>query len=377
MNTRLAVRLCMVLFIGTLLAYSPVVNHDFLSYDDNQYIVSNPHVSPGLTRDGFVWAWTHFHAANWHPLTWLSHMVDCQLFGVESAKHHFVNLLLHTANAIALFLVLRRLTGETWRPFWVAAFFALHPLHVESVAWVAERKDLLSTFFGLLALGAYARYADRPGLGRYLLVVLAFVLSLLSKPMLVTLPFVLLLLDGWPLRRDGWRWLVLEKVPLLLVSAASCAVTVFAQRAGGAVVPLERMPLEVRAASAVLAYLGYLRQTIWPIGLAGFYPMQAMRLGTVAAAGLGLVLVTGLALALRRRAPAVLVGWLWYLGTLVPVIGLVQVGAQASADRYTYVPLIGIFIAGAWAVPDGWLLRPRPRWDSGSAWPGYCWRAPC
>jgi tetratricopeptide (TPR) repeat protein len=357
-------------------AFSPVLHCEFVDYDDNEYVFANPHVRAGLTRDGFLWAWTTAHAANWHPLTWLSHMLDCQLFGVNPHGHHFVNLLWHIANTIGLFWVLRRMTGEDLRPALVAALFGLHPLHVESVAWVAERKDVLSTFFAVLTLGAYTAYTARPGLWRYLAVMLLFALGLLAKPMLVTLPCVLLLLDYWPLRRcsrvaagaqtprfspASWGRLVIEKLPLLALSAVSCLLTVRAQ--SEALVSVTLMPMGIRLANAVAAYATYLRKTIWPTDLAVFYqhPGDKLPLARVVAAALVLILLSALALSSVHRRPAILVGWLWYLGMLVPVLGLVQVGSQALADRYTYLPLVGIFLALGWALPLTPASRPMPQ----------------
>jgi Flp pilus assembly protein TadD len=358
MSARLACRLSLALGVVTLVVFLPVVSHGFCSYDDNDYVFENAVVRGGLSRAGVSWAWTALHASNWHPLTWLSHMLDCQLFGLRAGGHHAVNLLWHLLNSVGLYWVLRRLTREEWRPALVAALFALHPLHVESVAWVAERKDVLSTFFAVLTLGAYALYAERPGAWRYLAVLTPFALGLLAKPMLVTLPLVLLLLDAWPLGRvasAGWRRLVLEKVPLLGLSAGSCAVTLLAQR-----LPLTatgHLPLPLRMENAVTAYAAYLRKAVWPTDLAVLYPHPGVHLPwwQVGAAALLLAGLTALAFTLRRRRPALLVGWLWYLGTLVPVIGVVQVGWQALADRYTYLPLVGLFIALAWALPT-----PRP-----------------
>jgi Flp pilus assembly protein TadD len=354
MSTRLACRLSLALFVVTLVVFLPVVSHGFCSYDDNDYVFENAAVRGGLSRAGVAWAWTALHASNWHPLTWLSHMLDCQLFGLHAGGHHAVNLLWHLLNSVGLFWVLRRLTREDWRPALVAVLFALHPLHVESVAWVAERKDVLSTFFAVLTVGAYALYAEQPGPWRYLAVLAAFALGLLAKPMLVTLPLVLLLLDVWPLGRTatvGWRRLALEKVPLLGLSAGSCAVTLLAQR-----LPLTAtglLPLPVRLENAVMAYAAYLRKTLWPTDLAVLYPHPGAPLPWWQVGGAALLLagLTVLAFALRGRRPALLVGWLWYLGTLVPVIGVVQVGWQALADRYTYLPLVGVFIALAWALP--------------------------
>jgi Flp pilus assembly protein TadD len=372
-------RLRLILFLSLLLpalvvsVFTPALSNEFLGYDDQAYVLGNSVVKRGLTADGWRWAWTTFHAANWHPLTWLSHMLDCQLFrspetgSPQPVGPHAVNVVLHAANTLVLFLLLVRLTGAVWRPALVAGLFAVHPLHVESVAWIAERKDVLSTFFGLLAIAAYAGYVRRPTLLRYLPLAVAYTLSLLAKPMLVTLPFVLLLLDFWPLGRrtleaaDGTapavfpvRRLLLEKVPLLALAAGSCVVTVLAQ-SNQALVSLERLPLPARLANVLLAYTGYLRKLVWPVDLAIFYPHTAAHASLLAilASALVLTLLTGFAIHFRRRQPALLVGWLWYLGTLVPVIGLVQVGHQSMADRYTYFPLIGVFLALAWSIPVG------------------------
>jgi tetratricopeptide (TPR) repeat protein len=362
----------------TFLVYSTAGGLDFLDFDDSDYVVHNPMVSQGLSWEGWTWAWTTFHVSNWHPLTWLSHMLDCQLFGLAPGGHHLSNLFFHLGNTLLLFHLLRVLTGQLWRPALVAALFAVHPLHVESVAWVSERKDLLSTFFGLLALEAYAWYCRQPGRWRYTLVALAFALSLLAKPMLVTLPFVMLLLDYWPLSRfspgpvgDQSREsrqrsgqialqahrpvpeLVLEKVPLLLLSALSCLLTILAQRSL-ALVSLDTIPFEARVANALLSYVRYLDKAAWPLDLAIYYSHTQPELTSlpVILSALCVLVVTGLTVSWRHSRPALLVGWLWYVGTLVPVIGLVQVGGQSMADRYTYVPLIGIFLALAWFVPD-------------------------
>jgi Tfp pilus assembly protein PilF len=337
--------------------------------DDEKYVYRNPHVLRGLTREGFSWAFTTFHAANWHPLTWLSHMLDAELFGPSPGWHHRMNVLYHLLNTNLLFLVLWRMTGGLWQSAVVAALFGVHPLHVESVAWASERKDVLSTLFFLLALGAYLRYVRKPGVARYLPVAALFFLGLLSKPMLVTFPFVLLLLDWWPLRRmelpagssgalERVRVLwppVREKIPLLAMSIASCVVTVVAQSRGHAINPLWRVSLVSRFFNAVVSYAAYLWKTVWPSSLAVLYPLEVRTgLGTRGwpIAG-GLLLIGGISfLAVRqaRRRPYLLTGWLWYLGTLVPVIGLVQVGDQAMADRYTYIPLIGVFLAATWGA---------------------------
>lgn len=344
------------LVIATLAVYGQVVGHEFISLDDGPYIRENPAVAHGLSFAGIVWAFTAFHASNWHPLTWLSHMVDCQLFGLRAGGHLAVNALIHVANTCLLFWFLRRVTGARWRSALVAALFALHPLHVESVAWAAERKDTLAAFFGLFALIAYARYVEKTSWKRYALVALWLALGLMAKPMLVTWPFVLLLLDYWPLYRlksapgafgqNAWM-LFREKLPLLGIAAASMVVTFVAQSRGGAVRALVDAPLTLRISNALVSYAKYFIATFWPVDLAVYYPfpLEGIPGWQVAGALLLLAAVTALALLETRRRPYLLVGWLWFLGTLVPVIGLVQVGGQALADRYHYLPSIGLFVA--------------------------------
>jgi len=342
------------LLLLVALAYAPVWNHDFVSLDDERYVSANHQVQAGLTVEGWVWAWTAFHAANWHPLTWLSHMLDVELFGSGARGHHLTNVALHAANTILLFLLLGRMTGSAMRALVVAVLFGVHPLHVESVAWVAERKDLLCALFWLLAMRAYLAYARDPAPRSYGLVFLLAACALLAKPMAVTLPFVLLLIDGWPLRRFealGPRRLLLEKLPLLALSIASSVVTLLAQRAGGAIATLDAYPLGVRLANAAVAYATYLGRTIWPAGLALPYPHPGNELPLTTSL-LSLLLLAAVSFAAyhwRRERPWLAVGWLWFLGTLVPVIGLVQVGPQAMADRYTYLPLVGIFMMLAWS----------------------------
>ncbi len=356
-----------LLAAGTAALYAHVAVHPFIYFDDNRYLTENPVVQAGLTWRGLGWAFTTLHASNWHPLTWLSHMLDVQLFGLAPGAHHLVNVALHAADAALRFLVLNRMAGARGRSAFVAVLFAVHPLHVESVAWGAERKDVLSTFFGLLALGAYARYVERPGLRRYALVALCFAASLLSKPMWVTFPFLLLLLDAWPLRRvEGLKLegeegptpqplplqrLLLEKAPLLALSLASSIVTVAAQNHGGALTGAE-LGFGPRLGNAALSYVKYLGKTLWPEPLAIFYPHpgDALPMGQAAGAAVLVCIVTAAALWQARRLPWLTVGWLWFLGTLVPVIGLVQVGGQAMADRYTYLPIIGLFIALSWGA---------------------------
>jgi len=374
----------LLLALATVLIYLPATRNGFVNYDDDDYITNNPVVQNGLTLAGAKWAFG-FHASNWFPLTWLSHMADCSVFRLNAGGHHLVSALIHAANAVLLLLLLFRLTGFLLPALFVAALFAWHPLHVESVAWAAERKDVLSTFFALLTLLAYVRFAQAPTAGCrqstispagrdcallspatafYTLSLACFGLGLLAKPMLVTLPFVMLLLDFWPLRRTRPLWtLLLEKLPFLLLSAAACIVTVLAQK-GEAMVPLHLVSPQLRLENSVTAYVGYLQKTIWPTSLSVFYPLPRH----VAFSAFLVAVITLLALSAgawceRRRRPYLLVGWLWYLGTLVPVIGLVQVGNQAMADRYTYFPLVGIFLAATFAIRDFAAARHlSPRW---------------
>lgn len=340
----------------TLVAYWPALNCGFLeTYDDHFYITGNQPVMRGLSADGVTWALKSLNEANWHPLTWMSHMLDCRLYGLNPRGHHLTNLLFHLANLLLLFGVMTRMTGSLWRSGFVAALFAVHPLHVESVAWVAERKDVLSTFFWLLTMLAYLSYAKRPSLVRYVPVVLAYALGLMAKPMLVTLPFMLLLMDYWPLDRMSLRWkLVWEKAPLLALSTASCVVTLIAQRQGGAVITLDSVPFVYRACNAAVSYVWYAAKMVWPSDLSVFYPYPP--LSTLPAKGIAamllLVAVTVLALRVGRTRRYVTFGWLWYLVTLVPVIGLVQVGGQAMADRYAYIPLTGLLVIAVWGVSD-------------------------
>ena len=355
----------LVLIAATLAAYHGVLRADFV-YDDDQYLLNRAHVRAGLTLENLTWAFTTFYASNWHPLTWISHLVDMSLFGTQPAGHHATSLILHLLNTVLLFRLLERLTGALGRSAMVAGLFALHPLHVESVAWVAERKDVLSAAFFLLALDAYRRYAARPGTARYLVVALLFSLGLLSKPMVVTLPFVLLLLDWWPLGRLGPGRLLLEKVPLLLLSAASGLVTFAAQRSGQSLLDLEHHTLSARLVNATISYVRYLGDAFLPTGLAVFYPLPGAGYPAwqFAAALLLLLALTATCLRLARRRPWLATGWLWYVGMLFPVIGLIQVGLQSHADRYTYLPLVGVFLALLWesnARAEAWALPRRAR----------------
>ncbi len=351
--------LCCALFIITATAYWGVHTNDFLGFDDASYVTENPHVRTGLKWDNIVWAFSASHASNWHPLTWISHMIDCELFGLDAGSHHLVNVVFHITNTLMLFLLLHRMTGALWRSAFAAALFALHPLHVESVAWIAERKDVLSTLLFLLTLWCYARFAEKPGPGRYTTVTVLFALGLMAKPMLVTLPFLLLLLDAWPLRRTGFQnrrdgaGLIIEKTPFFALSLVSCIVTFIVQQKGGAMGTEEEFPFFIRCANAIVAYGWYLVKMLWPANLAVLYPHSGMPpLWKIAGSAALLTLISCVAVQLRRRHPYLLTGWLWYLVTLVPVIGLVQVGVQAVADRYTYIPLIGPFIALSWGVSE-------------------------
>jgi len=374
-NTAAGWIISLALIAIVFLAFGQAVRYPFVSYDDGDYVYENPNVTAGFTFRGFAWAFTHVHAANWHPLTTLSHMLDCQLYGLQPWGHHLTNVSLHAAGAILLFLALRRLTGSIWASAFVAAVFAVHPLRVESVAWVSERKDVLSGVFFMLTLLAYAHYTreKRPAVGRYLTVLIVFGAGLMCKPTLVTLPFVLLLLDYWPLGRwqsvksEGQRarsqWsavgsLVAEKIPLFVLSAVSCVVTLYAQKQA-----LEaRLDLSFmeRAGNAMVAYVTYLAQMFYPVHLAVLYPYpeNGLKLAPVLLSLLFLVVISLICVRWRRRYPFLLVGWLWYLGMLVPMIGFIQVGLQSHADRYTYLPQIGLYILVTWEVLE-WLGRWR------------------
>lgn len=351
---------CAVLAGLVLFAFIGATDCGFV-FDDGIYILDNLQVLSGLNSSTAGWAFRTFHTGNWHPLTWLSHATDVQLYLLNPIGHHLTSILLHVANAILLLLVLKALTGSLWRSALAAAVWAVHPLRLESVAWVAERKDVLAGFFGLLALLWYVGYARGPSLGRYTLVVIALVAGLMAKPMLVTLPVLLLLLDHWPLGREQAESgkglikrgrLIWEKVPIMFVAAAAGIVTMVAQRGAGNVA--DSLPLGQRAANAVVAYAVYLRKMVWPTDLAVYYPHPGPHIPEwqVAACAALLAGVTVLAIALRHRMPQVFVGWVWYLVTLIPVIGLVQVGDQAMADRYTYLPMIGLLIAVVWSLPE-------------------------
>jgi Tfp pilus assembly protein PilF len=349
-----------VLAASVAAVYRHVGEFSFV-FDDGGLILANTPILDGLSKESVRWAFTSTYTANWQPLSWLSHLVDITLFGLRPGPHHVVNLLIHLLNTLLLFHLLRRLTGSLWRSAFVAALFGLHPLHVESVAWVSERKDVLSALLWLLAVGAYLRYIARKTVPRYLLVCLLLALGFMAKAMVVTLPAVLLLIDWWPLGRFGpgpqragaWRMLLIEKAPLLAISAAGSLVAVFAQRSGGALASVVVYQPAWRAANAAISYAVYFVQTLWPFGLAAFYPLQISSPPIWKTAG-AVLLVAALsvaAAACARRAPALCVGWAWYLITLLPVIGLIQVGGQAHADRYLYLPMIGLGVAAAWALP--------------------------
>jgi len=395
---------------ATLIAFWQVNHCDFTVYDDGGYVTKNGHIRDAITVEGIRWAFTTGYAANWHPLTWISHMLDVQLFGLNPRWHHLINLFFHIANTLLLFVVFNRMTKALWRSAFVAALFALHPLHVQSVAWVAGRKDVLSTFFWMLTMGAYCHYVERPVLQRYLPVFLFFVLGLMAKPMIVTLPFVLLLLDYWPLKRferkkspheiytevnkplfgdkrkgkskkkhtvNGeakaeepadykYQWALIrplfwEKIPLVSLLALSSIVTYIVQQEGGAIRSIAAFPLSVRIANAFVSYIIYIGKMFWPVNLAVFYPHPGLwPHWQIIGAVLLLVAVTLIVIRMAKRFAYLATGWFWYAGTLVPVIGLVQVGSQARADRYTYIPLIGLFIMAAWGIPEllkGWRYR--------------------
>jgi Flp pilus assembly protein TadD len=373
-----------MLVIITVAVYWQALFNGFVSYDDPGYVTENMYVNSGLTLDNIRWAFTTTEEGNWHPVTWLSHMTDCQMFGLDPRGHHLISILLHIANTLLLFILLAKTTGKTWHSAAVSALFAIHPLHVESVAWVSERKDVLSTFFFMGTLVFYVRYVDRPSLFRYLPIVLLYAVGLMAKPMLVTLPFVLLLLDHWPLNRINKHpskaqvypaseqpefladkaqlsviRLGIEKIPLILLSAITCLVAYSAQKGIDALLPVKEYPLHLRVMNAIVSYINYLCKTIWPHDLAVLYPLPAqIPLGQVAGALALLVAITAAVIGFSRQSPFALVGWCWFLGTLVPVIGLVQVGPQAMSDRYFYIPSIGLFIMIVWGVGE-WSSRWR------------------
>jgi tetratricopeptide (TPR) repeat protein len=362
-DTHAAAAVCVFLLLAVGLVFGQTVHHEFIDFDDNKYVYQNQKVAGGFTVGGIAWAFTAGYAHNWHPLTWLTHMLDVQLYGLNPGGHHLTNVLLHAASALLLFGLLWRITGFLWRSAFIAAVFAVHPLRVESVVWVSERKDVLSGLFFMLTLSAYAWYARRPfSLGRYLTVAGLFALGLMSKPMLVTLPFLLLLLDYWPLGRMAsssergrdatLRQLIIEKVPLLALTIASCAATFFAQRE--IVVPVDVIPISSRIANALVSYIAYIGKLFYPVGLAIFYPHSrgGLPIWEIVASTLVLVVISAAVVVWRRRFPYGFVGWFWYIGMMVPVIGLVQVGSQSMADRYTYLPQIGLCLSLTWGIAE-------------------------
>jgi len=373
----------LLLVAVTVLVYWQAASHGFINFDDPEYLYENTHVKMGITPASIKWAFTTFYASNWHPLTWLSHMADVQFYGMHPSGHHVTSVILHAANAAMLFLLLMRLTGFFWRSMVVAALWALHPLHVESVAWIAERKDVLSAFFWLVTLLLYTEYVKTLGRRWYLAMVAAFAFGLMAKPMLVTLPVVLLLLDYWPLGRwsinggtiaEGGtskdplagliplRKLILEKVPLLVLAAVSSVLTLYAQREGGAINSFENYAISLRIANAITSYAGYLLKMFWPRALAFFYPLpKTFPLVPLLTAVCVFAGMTFLSIRFRRKQPYLAIGWLWYVVTLLPVIGLIQVGGQSSADRYTYLPLIGIFVAMVWWICERTANTPYRR----------------
>ncbi len=358
-------RISFCLLTAVFLVYLPVVHFDFVLYDDTAYVSDNDIVKGGLNIAGIIWAFTTFHVSNWHPLTWLSHMLDVEIYGMHPGGHHFTSVGLHLINTLVLFFVLGKSTGRVWTSAVVSALFALHPLHIESVAWIAERKDVLSTLFFMLSLRAYVQYSEHPSLRRYLEVVLLFAFGLMSKPMLVTFPFVLLLMDYWPLGRirtnaDGRHdrlvgtgipvsRLLIEKIPLFFLSAISCVVTFIAQKTGGSVASTDTLSVGVRIWNSFISYGDYLFKTIWPTRLSVYYPYpEVLPYRQITLSIVVLSVTSTLAVYWLKKRPWFAVGWFWYIGTLVPVIGFIQVGTQAMADRYTYIPSIGIFIIAAW-----------------------------
>jgi protein O-mannosyl-transferase len=389
-NTQTKIIICVFLVLATFCIYSPVQNHHFINFDDDFYITNNINVQAGLTSKSFTWAFTTSHFANWHPVTWLSHILDYQLYGLHAKGHHLTSLFFHIANVLILFIVFSRMTGELWRSGFVAAMFAFHPLNIESVAWIAERKNVLSTLFLLLTMWAYIHYIKKPSIKSYSLVILFFVLGLMTKPMLVTLPFVLLLLDYWPLRRfkfpqerdssvhldkniaknSEFLPLVLEKIPLFLLTIAASIVTFIVQKSGGALHAMETISLSARINNAMISYVKYLKKMLWPEKLAIIYPHPGNTISVWEGVLCGIVLlgITIISIRLVRKAPYFAVGWFWYLGTLVPVIQVVQTGAHSMADRYAYVPLIGMFIIIVWGIPElisNWRHKEKVLFASG------------
>jgi hypothetical protein len=349
--------ICLILGLITFAVFYQVHGFKFITYDDPYYVSKNPDIQSGITLESVKWAFTTGYTANWQPLTWLSYMLDWQLFGSNPAGYHIVNLIFHIINTVLLFIIIGQMTHSLWRSAFAAALFALHPLHVESIAWVSERKDVLSTFFWMLTMWAYLRYVNKPGISRYLWTAFFLALGLMSKPMLVTLPFVLLLLDYWPLERFRQRtflYLVGEKIPFFVFSTASSVVAFLIQQNSMAVVSLNLLPLKFRILNAFVSYTGYIEKMFWPGRLAVFYPHAGRNISVLYAiiSACLLLAVTVLVIRFRKNRRYLVTGWLWYIGTLVPVIGIVQVGIQGMADRYSYITLTGLFIIIAWGIPD-------------------------
>jgi tetratricopeptide (TPR) repeat protein len=372
-KNRLAIGIALAVL--TIAAYGRVAGNGFINLDDNDYVTASPHVQAGLTWSSIRWAFTTGHSANWHPLTWLSHMLDVQVYGMNAGGHHLTSLALHVASTLLLFHLFLRMTGALYPSAFVAAVFGLHPLHVESVAWVAERKDVLSAFFWILTTLAYVSWTQKRSTSRYVAVLALFALGLMSKPMLVTLPFTLLLLDVWPLRRPGLP-LLREKIPLFLLAAASSVVTFLVQRAQGAMTLSDRIPLGLRVENALVSYAAYLGKAIVPARLAVYYPHTAEAYPAWQVAGAALLLggITWFAWRSGGTRPWLVVGWLWFLGTLVPVIGIVQVGSQAMADRYTYVPLIGLSAAVAFSAAESRNILAALLLVGAASWTALTWR---
>jgi tetratricopeptide (TPR) repeat protein len=357
LNKNRSLLICLTLAISTFAVFYQVRNFAFVNLDDPIYVSENPNIQAGITLKAVKWAFTSGYAANWHPLTWLSHMLDWQLFGSNAGGHHLTNLIFHIANTLLLFIVLQQMTSALWQSAFAATLFALHPLHVESVAWVSERKDVLSTFFWILTMWAYLQYVKHPSIIRYMLIILTFALGLMAKPMLITLPFILLLLDYWPLERFGQRtffYLVREKIPFIVLSAVSSVITFLVQRSSDAVVSFTAFPLKFRICNALISYVKYICKMVWPAKLAVFYPHLARNVSFFYAvmSAVFLLAVTILIIRFAKKHRYLATGWFWYIGALVPVVGLVQVGSQALADRYTYITLTGLFIIIAWGLPE-------------------------
>ena len=352
-----------VLAVVTIAIFWQVNQYDFVNLDDNGYVTENLHIQSGITLDEVCWACSTKHAGFWFPLVWLSFMFDHQLYGLNAGGYHLTNLILHILSVLFLFWLFNRMTGAIWKSAFVAGLFAFHPLHVESVVWITERKDVLSAFFWMLTLCLYVYYTEKPAIKRYLLVLFSFVCALMSKPIVVTLPFVLLLLDYWPLGRwtknvstssnNSHGRLIGEKIPFIVLTVISSIVTIWAQNKAGAITSMEQLPFSVRIANSMISYVAYLKKFFWPVDLAVFYPYElSLPLGKILISGLILILITAAVLYYIKKQPFLFTGWFWYLGTLIPVIGLVQVGRQAMADRHTYLPSIGIAIMLAWGIPS-------------------------